>query len=54
MGLYNVSISKTFKDSDALTAVSVYCLICKPGYKAVYNADGFLSNCDEIAYCDNV
>lgn len=51
MGLYNVSISKTFKDTDNLTDVSVYCLACKPGFKAVYNNDGFLANCEEIANC---
>lgn len=54
MGLFNVGISKTFKDSDSLTDVSVFCLVCKPGFKAVYNTDGFLSNCEEIANCKKV
>lgn len=51
MGLYNISITKTFKDIDLTNAVSVYCLVCKTGYKAVYNSDGFLANCEEIANC---
>lgn len=45
MGLYNVSVAKTYKISDAMTDVSVFCLACKPGYRPVYDANGFLTNC---------